>query len=90
MDKFIETHQLRTVLPHLQKQSLVDITILRDNFGKKISIVSKQFGELDQFIGQQNSFLKSYPSNLLYYNLLEFYAGRLTGGEWSSWGVEFL
>jgi hypothetical protein len=29
-------------------------------------------------------------TNLLYYNLLEFYAGRLVGNDWSGWGIEFL
>ena len=53
-------------------------------------MVTKQFGDLDRFVTRQTSCIKSHPSNLLYYKLLEFYAGKLTLVSTAAWGIEFL
>jgi hypothetical protein len=34
--------------------------------------------------------LKSYQSNLLYFNLLDFYASKLTLSNWNGWNIQFL
>jgi hypothetical protein len=41
-------------------------------------------------VSRQVGCIKSYPSNLLYYNLLHFYASKLAGTNWTGWGIEFL
>ena len=45
---------------------------------------------MENFINKQNGVIKSCPTNLLYYKLLEFYASKLTGGNWQNWNIEFL
>lgn len=87
----METHQLSSALNHLpQKGFVVDLPVVRSNLAKKIIVIGKQFPEVDKFVAKQTAQLKNYPSNLLYYNLLEFYAGRLVGNDWGGLGIEFL
>lgn len=80
-------HLLRSLPEHLAPFSLLSV---RDSFVKRLSFLAKQFPPLDRFLAQQLPKLREMPTNLLYYNLLEFFAGRLAGSDWSAWGIEFL
>jgi hypothetical protein len=78
---------LHSIPEHLSPFSLLSI---RDSFAKRVSFLAKQFPPVDRFLAQQLPKLREMPTNLLYYNLLEFFAGRLAGNDWSAWGIEFL
>jgi hypothetical protein len=64
-----------------------DLKDIKEKIEKRILVVSKQFGDLDRFVTRQTSCIKSHPSNLLYYKLLEFYAAKLTLVSTAGWGI---
>jgi len=43
---------------------------MKEKIEKRISVVSKQFGDLDRFVARQMGMIKIQPSNLMYYKLL--------------------
>ena len=88
LNKLFEVNQLKSILMHLpSKNSEVHLPTLKERIHKRIVSVSKQFSDMENFINKQTGIIRSCPTNLLYYKLLEFYASKLTGGNWQYWSI---